>query len=399
MTTPGSPSPQTTQVISLLRWLLIAVFVVVTWMTLSYLAKILAPVLAALGIAYLLNPVLDRLVKAGVSRALGAGILLVAFVGAITIGVVAGVSAIVHQVQDVAHDLPRMMTNLDTWLYEHFEIRLPEDWQKYFTKENLQDALTGGPVRAYATAALGGILAFIAHAAEFLLVPVFAYYFLLDWPNMLRRIDTLVPPRKRRGIREMAREIDGVVAGWVRGQAIVTSILAVLYAIGFTIIGMPLSVPIGIVVGMLTVIPFVGTLVGAVLAIAVTIAGGGDMTMIGAVGIVILVLHLVEAGFLTPKIVGHRVGLSETGALFAVVAGGKLLGFVGIVLAVPIAATVAVLVRYAVRYYEHTEFFGRESDADVVITPAMALIMPGHRVEPIPPIPEAELKPMGEKDE
>jgi predicted PurR-regulated permease PerM len=399
MTTPGSPSPQTTQVISLLRWLLIAVFVVVTWMTLSYLAKILAPVLAALGIAYLLNPVLDRLVKAGMSRALGAGILLVAFVGAITIGVVAGVSAIVHQVQDVAHDLPRMMTNLDTWLYEHFEIRLPEDWQKYFTKENLQDALTGGPVRAYATAALGGILAFIAHAAEFLLVPVFAYYFLLDWPNMLRRIDTLVPPRKRRGIREMAREIDGVVAGWVRGQAIVTSILAVLYAIGFTIIGMPLSVPIGIVVGMLTVIPFVGTLVGAVLAIAVTIAGGGDMTMIGAVGIVILVLHLVEAGFLTPKIVGHRVGLSETGALFAVVAGGKLLGFVGIVLAVPIAATVAVLVRYAVRYYEHTEFFGRESDADVVITPAMALIMPGHRVEPIPPIPEAELKPMGEKDE
>jgi predicted PurR-regulated permease PerM len=291
------------------------------------------------------------------------------------------------------------MTNLDTWLYEHFEIRLPEDWQKYFTKENLQDALTGGPVRAYATAALGGILAFIAHAAEFLLVPVFAYYFLLDWPNMLRRIDTLVPPRKRRGIREMAREIDGVVAGWVRGQAIVTSILAVLYAIGFTIIGMPLSVPIGIVVGMLTVIPFVGTLVGAVLAIAVTIAGGGDMTMIGAVGIVILVLHLVEAGFLTPKIVGHRVGLSETGALFAVVAGGKLLGFVGIVLAVPIAATVAVLVRYAVRYYEHTEFFGRESDADVVITPAMALIMPGHRVEPIPPIPEAELKPMGSKDE
>ena len=79
------------------------------------------------------------------------------------------------------------------------------------------------------------------------------------------------------------------------------------------------------------------------------------------VGGVILVLHVLEAGYLTPKIVGHRVGLSETGALFAVVAGGKLLGFVGVVLAVPIAATCAVLVRYAVRYYEHTAFFGRES--------------------------------------
>src|SRR5689334_10886746 len=94
------------------------------------------------------------------------------------------------------------------------------------------------------------------------------------------------------------------------------------------------------------------------------------------VGAVILVLHLLEAGVLTPKIVGHRVGLGEASALLAVVAGGKLLGFVGVVLAVPIAATFAVLVRYAVRYYETTAFFGHESDADIEVTPAMALIMP-----------------------
>jgi hypothetical protein len=109
----------------------------------------------------------------------------------------------------------------------------------------------------------------------------------------------------------------------------------------------------------------------------VTIAAGGDASTLGGVAIVILCLHLLEAGVLTPKIVGHRVGLSESGALFAVLAGGKLLGFVGVVLAVPIAATCAVLVRYGIRYYEHTAFFGHESDADVVITPAMAMIMPG----------------------
>ncbi|HTL32100.1 MAG TPA: AI-2E family transporter [Kofleriaceae bacterium] len=394
-----SPSPtgstQTAQVISLLRWLLIAVFVVVGWMTLSYMAKVLAPILAALGIAYMLNPVLERLVKAGMSRPLGAGILLVLFVGLIVIALVTAVSAIVHQVSDVAHDLPRMMNNLDGWLERHFDVEVPDDWQSYLTKENLEKTLGGGPVRAMATAALGGVLAFVAHAAEFLLVPVFAFYFLVDWPNMLRRIDNLVPPRRRRGIREMVLQIDGVVAGWVRGQAIVTAILATLYAIGFTIVGMPLSVPIGIVVGILTVIPFVGTLVGAVIAAAVTIAGGGSLSTLGEVGAVILVLHLLEAGFLTPKIVGHRVGLSESGALFAVVAGGKLLGFVGVVLAVPIAATVAVLIRYAVRYYEHTEFFGRETDADVVITPAMALIMPGVKLEPVSQIPDDELKPMG----
>jgi hypothetical protein len=143
---------------------------------------------------------------------------------------------------------------------------------------------------------------------------------------------------------------------------------------------MPLSLPIGLLVGCLTVIPFVGTFVGAAIAGIVTLADGGSMQTLGMVGAVILTLHVLEAGVLTPKIVGHRVGLSESGALLAVVAGGKLLGFVGVVLAVPIAATVAVLVRYAVKYYEHTSFYGHESDADVVITPAMALIMPGVRL-------------------
>ena len=182
--------------------------------------------------------------------------------------------------------------------------------------------------------------------AEMLLVPVFSFYFLVDWPNLLRRIDHMIPPRRRREVREVAREIDRVVAGWVRGQAIVTSILAVLYAIGFTIVGMPLSLPIGLLVGALTVIPFVGTFVGAAIAVLVTLADGGSLQTLGLVARVILCLHLLEAGVLTPKIVGHRVGLSESGALFAVVAGGKLLGFVGVVLAVPIAATFAVLVRY-----------------------------------------------------
>jgi predicted PurR-regulated permease PerM len=234
-----------------------------------------------------------------------------------------------------------------------------------------------GPLRELATAAAMGAFSVLGILAELLLVPVFAFYFLADWSNVLRRIDHMIPPRRRATFRELARQIDAVVSGWVRGQAIVTSILAVLYAICFSIVGMPLSVPIGLLVGALTVIPFVGTAVGAAIAALVTLGMGGDMQTLALVGAVIVVLHLLEAAVLTPKIVGHRVGLSESAALLAVVAGGKLLGFVGVVLAVPIAATVAVLVRYAVRYYETTSFFGRESDADVVITPSMALIMPG----------------------
>jgi predicted PurR-regulated permease PerM len=366
----------------MLRWLLIAVFVVLGWIVLRFLASVLAPILAALGIAYMLDPVLERLVRRGMPRMLGAAVLLITCILLIISAITFAAPRVYDQLLQFVADLPHMVDTFNAWLTAHFHIELPADWKSVVTKEHVQEILSGtaGPLRELATAALGGVFHLLGVMAEILLIPVFSFYFLVDWPNLVHRIDHMIPPRRRRDVREIAREIDGVVAGWVRGQAIVTTILAILYAIGFTLVDMPLSLPIGLLVGALTVIPFVGTFVGAAIAAVVTIAAGGDVVTLGKVGAVILCLHLLEAGILTPKIVGHRVGLSESGALFAVVAGGKLLGFVGVVLAVPIAATCAVLVRYAVRYYEHTAFFGRESDADVVITPAMAIVMPGVRL-------------------
>ena len=359
----------------MLRALLIAVFVVLGWIVLRYLASVLAPILAALGIAYMLNPLLDRLVRRGVPRILGAALLLVAVVAVIAGAITVMAPKIANQLAQFFDDLPRMIDNLNAWTKDHLHTELPAEW-KAFVK-TAKHSIGAGPLSELATAAVGGVFHLLGLLAEMLLVPVFSFYFLLDWPNLLKRIDHMIPPRGRREVREIALEIDTVISGWVRGQAIVTTLLAMLYAIGFTIVGMPLSLPIGLLVGALTVIPFVGTFAGAAIAALVTIADGASVQTLGMVAAVILCLHLLEAGVLTPKIVGHRVGLSETGALFAVVAGGKLLGFVGVVLAVPIAATCAVIVRYGVRYYEHTAFFGRESDADVVITPAMALIMPG----------------------
>ncbi|HSN27225.1 MAG TPA: AI-2E family transporter [Kofleriaceae bacterium] len=370
-------SSQNTQVMEMLRWLLIAIFVVLGWIVLRFLAGVLAPILAAMGIAYMLDPVLERLVRRGLPRALGAAVLLALCVTLIVGAIMFAAPRVYDQLVEFVGDMPRMVDNLSLWLHDHVGVDVPSDWKVYVTKEHLQGAFSGGPLRELATAAVGGVFHLLGVMAEMLLIPVFSFYFLVDWPNLLRRIDHMIPPRRRREVREVGREIDGVVAGWVRGQAIVTTILAILYATGFTLVGMPLSLPIGLLVGALTVIPFVGTFVGAAIAALVTVADGGSMQTLAMVAGVILCLHLLEAGVLTPKIVGHRVGLSESGALFAVVAGGKLLGFVGVVLAVPIAATCAVLVRYAVRYYEHTAFFGRESDADVVITPAMALVMPG----------------------
>jgi predicted PurR-regulated permease PerM len=354
-------------------------FVVLGYFVLRYLAAVLAPILTAFGIAYLLNPPLERLVSRGASRAVGAGLLLGTFVAILTIAITFFAPTVAHQLSQFVTNLPVFFDNLSAWTKAHLDVQIPPGWKSYLTTDHLGDTLGegSGPVRELASAAVGGVFSVLGVLAELLLVPVFSFYFLTDWPDILRRIDHMIPPRRRAEVREVARDIDRVVAGWVRGQAIVTIILAILYAIGFTAIGMPLSLPIGLLVGGLTVIPFVGTFVGASIALLVTLADGGTPQMLGMVAGVIVCLHLLEAAVLTPKIVGHRVGLSESGALLAVVAGGKLLGFVGVVLAVPIAATIAVLVRYAVRFYEHTAFFGHEADADVVITPAMGRIMPG----------------------
>lgn len=360
----------------MVRALLIVIFVVLAWFAVSYLAAVLAPILAALGIAYLLNPVLDRFVRrTGIYRTVGAAIILVGFVAVIAGALAFSAPRVAKQLTQFFSDVPRMVDNLNVWLRSHFHTEIPAHWTQYISADALPDS--AGPLRELATAALGGIFQLLGVVAELLLVPVFSFYFLVDWPNFTRRVEHMIPPRRRRETREVLHEIDDVVAGWVRGQTIVTTVLATLYATGFTIVGMPLALPIGLLVGALTLIPFVGALLGATIAAVVTIADGGNAQTLALVAVVILCLHLLEAGFLTPKIIGHRVGLSESGALFAVVAGGKLLGFVGVVLAVPIAATCAVLMRYAVRYYEHTAFFGRESDTDVVITPAMAIIMPG----------------------
>ncbi len=375
----GAPqNKDLTQILTMVRWLLIIVLFVLGWIVLGYLAGVLGPILAALGISYLLNPWLERLVKKGMSRSAGAGILLGLALGSFIVLISIATPAIANQLGDFVSRLPETLGSLDTWLKDRLGFEIPKQWRDYISGSDVKGALAdSSPMQRISEVAFSGIAGVVGVLAEVLLVPVFAFYFLVDWPNLLRRIEHMIPPRRRAEVRELAKEIDRVIANWVRGQAIVTSILMILYAIAFTIVGMPLSVPIGFVVGALTIIPFIGTFVGAALALLVVITGGGSASILGGIAIVFVVLHLLEAAILTPKIVGHRVGLSESGALLAVVAGGKLLGFVGVVLAVPIAATFAVLARYLVRYYERTDFFGRESDADVVITPAMALIIPG----------------------
>lgn len=384
-TTPPTQKPPERSLLTdplifgMVRWLLILFFVVIGWNVVSSLASILAPILAAMGIAYLLDPVLERMVARGMSRAVAATILLFGFLGAIVGLLIFLIPIMITQIAAFIEDLPQMIERASIWIGE----RTGFDLQSHLNARELQAMLekAAGPLQHVAEVAVGGAFAVLGFLAEILLVPVFAYYFLLDWKKIQTRVKRIIPPRNRNRVLDILGEIDGVVSGWVRGQAIVTSLLAVLYAIAFYIIDVPLGIPLGLLVGALTIIPFVGTFVGAGITAIVILLKWPDNAsfVITATAGTFVALHLLEAAVLTPKIVGHKVGLSESAALFAVVAGGKLLGFVGILLAVPIAATVAVLLRHAVRYYEKTNFFGVEDDALVNVSPAMALVMPDEK--------------------
>jgi predicted PurR-regulated permease PerM len=378
----------TRRVITMVRWLLYMVFTVIGFLILRKLAPVLTPVFAAAGIAYLLDPLVDRLVARGVKRVWAVSLLLVLFLGTITTLIIVFAPLMVAEAAAFVRDLPDMVENTIDWAARTFELELDpemrEHWPEYLRSDEftamLKDA--AGPMSGVVLAVVGGFFSFLGFLAELLLIPVFAFYFLLDWNHMVERVRTMIPPRYRVNVVSVVGEIDSVVSSWIRGQFTVVAVLAVLYAVCFLLLGVPLGVTVGLIVGLLTIIPFVGTFVGAALTVLLLLLDwGGPKDMLfgvvpevssvhqlAAVGLVFVVLHLLEAAVLTPKIVGKKVGLGEVGALFAVVAGGQLLGFTGVLLAVPIAASIAVLIRRLVRFYEKSEFYGA-SDADASIKP------------------------------
>lgn len=360
---PAADSDLHRRTMTMVRYLLYCTFVVIFYLVLRKLGPILFPVVAAAGVAYLLDGAVDSLCKRGMNRVAVVSALLIAFLMAIAGIIFIAAPLISEELALLAHEFPSMVARFSAWADTQFGIELPATWSDYVASEQFSSVMKGaaGPAAAITAAALGGILTVLSILAELLLVPVFAFYFLVDWDHMVDKAHNLVPPRHRDMVGDVVLEIDGAVSSWVRGQLIVTTSLGLCYAVVFRIIDVPMGFSIGAIVGLLTVIPFLGTFVGAVLTLGVVALNYSGPGVLIGVGITFVVLHLLEAAVLTPKLVGKKVGLGEVGALFAVLAGGKLLGFTGVLLAVPMAASVAVMIRRALTHYRSSDFFVRET--------------------------------------
>lgn len=334
-------------------WLVAAA---VTVLLLYLFSEILLPFVAGLVLAYFLDPIADRLENAGLSRVMATILILLAFVVALALVLVILIPLLVTQTADFAARLPEYLSRLQQlatsfdpqWLEQRFGVD-PGD-----LREGLNSLLSSGTgivATLFASIWQSG-LAIVSIAGLFVVTPVVAFYMLLDWDHMVATVDSWVPRDHVLTVRRIAADINVATAGFVRGQGTLCLILGAWYAIGLTVVGLNFGILIGLFAGVISFIPYVGSLVGLVLALGVAVVQfWPEWQWILATACVFFVGQFVEGNILQPKLVGESVGVHPVWLMFALFAFGALFGFVGLLLAVPLAAAVAVLMRFVIARY------------------------------------------------
>lgn len=319
------------------------------------LAPILTPFVAAGLLAYLGDPLVDRLQKLRLSRT-PAVVLVFVLLFVLLISLIALVGPLIKaQVAVLAKQVPVYVR----WLEGHFLPRIldfigvekgaAELGLAAFLADNWQKA-SGYAGNALATVSRGGGL-IVTGIVNLFLIPVVTFYMLRDWDTIVQRVAALVPDKRQPQVFALAKESDEVLGAFLRGQLLVMFGLAVIYTSGLALLDLDNALAIGVVAGIVSFVPYLGLFVGVILAGLAAIVQTGSMLTVALVVLVFVVGQMVEGMFLTPRLVGDRIGLHPVLVIFAVMAGGQLFGFFGVLLALPLAAVVSVAARFAYRHY------------------------------------------------
>ncbi|WP_029066420.1 AI-2E family transporter [Labrenzia sp. DG1229] len=317
---------------------------------------VLLPFVAGMAVAYLLDPVCDRLENLGMSRLWATLTILLSFIFVLALFFVLLLPVLGNQLAAFLENFPDLVRRLQALLAEYFPANLaslaglsPEDLQSSMTDLLGQGASFIGKL---AQSIWSGGQALLSILSLFVITPVVAFYLLLDWDRMVERIDSWIPRDHLGEIRDLAKEMDGAVAGFVRGQVSVCVILGFFYAVSLALVGLNFGLLIGMAAGLVSFIPFVGAALGFVLSVGVALVQfWPDWPWILVVGAVFAVGQFLEGNVLQPKLVGESTGLHPVTLMFALFAFGYLFGFVGMLIAVPAAAMIGVLARFALRQY------------------------------------------------
>jgi predicted PurR-regulated permease PerM len=324
-----------------------AVFFLLIW----FLGDVLLPFIVGGAIAYFLDPIADRLERAGLSRVTATTVISLIALLAVVLLVLAVIPTLVNQLTALVNAAPDIAKRLQGFLLERF----PELADSTSTIRQTLAEL-GAAIQARGGELVQGVLSsalgVISVVLFIVVVPVVAFYLLLDWDDMVAKIDRMLPLDHAPTIRRLAGEINTVLAGFVRGQVSVCLALGTFYAVALMAAGLQFGLIVGAIAGAITFIPYVGSLVGGALALGLALFQfWGDWVQIGIIAAIFAVGQFVEGNILTPRLVGKSVGLHPVWLLFALSAFGTVFGFVGMLIAVPVAASIGVLTRFGIERY------------------------------------------------
>ncbi len=319
------------------------------------LRDVMLPFVVGMAIAYFLDPVCDKLEAWGCSRTFATILVTALFFFILTTILILLLPPLTSQLLDFVKQLPGYAATLRDYAMQFasfIESQVaPEDAQK------IQEIFAGfsGQALAYLTRLaediFSGFGSLFTLLSLVLITPVVTFYLLRDWDGIVEKIDSWLPRGNADVIREQVRLIDETLAGFARGQALVCVLLGSFYAVGLSLVGLEFGMIVGFVTGLISFVPYFGMLVGFVTGTAIAIAQFGALIPVLLVALVFGIGQILEGNFLTPKMVGDRVGLHAVWIIFALLAGGALFGFMGILLAVPIMAVIGVLVRFLLGQY------------------------------------------------
>jgi predicted PurR-regulated permease PerM len=330
----------------------LAVLVALLWL----LSGILLPFVAGMALAYLLDPIARRAERLGIGRAVSALIVVTLVIVALVVAAMLVGPILSEQFASFMDKLPGYLARLQSlvtdpgrpWLAKLVGGPLPDGGKSF------GDLVSQGSgwIATFLTSLWSGGKAVFSVLSLLVITPVVAFYLLCDWNRVLATVDGWIPLPHRDTVRGLAREIDEAIAGFVRGQAVICLILAAFYAIALTLTGLNFGFLIGLMTGFLGFIPYVGALAGFIVAGVVAVAQfWPSSTPILLVIGVFLIGQVLEGYVLSPKLVGAKVGLHPVWLMFSLIAFGDLFGFVGLLVAIPLAAAIGVLARFALRKY------------------------------------------------
>jgi predicted PurR-regulated permease PerM len=346
------------------RGVYVVVAILLVGFVIYWLRGILTPILLAFIIAYVLDPLVDRLEAWRVPRVAGIAIVLSGALGVSALFLALVLPVIVTDVAGVIQELPRQLADLWTrivpWL-EQRGITIPHSTTEWVERLSAYASTVASSVLAPAgnilSTLMGGTLSVIGSIFAALVVLVLAVYLLNDFDRMTAGIRELIPLRWRATVTSYAREIDQELSQFVRGQLTVMAVLAVLYGGAYALLGVRLAVPIGIAAGILNFIPYLGSAFALAAGLLMSLLGGWHFWQLVGVVLAYTVVQTLEGFVITPRIVGKTVGLPGIWVLVALFIGGEIFGFLGVLLALPAAAVAKIFVAHAVQYYRTTELF------------------------------------------